>query len=408
MPDFPSRDELRRIYEVAALNPPPGVARPRISRAAFETPGTDVNALREGSAAVGDELSGALTQTTASWWPDSAEGAQLDKRLLDFVGLVRKDAAVSRCSVQFRLTTALVNDLPIPKETLLSTPDGIEFFTTLEAVLPKATVGPLSVPVRSKRADSGVIAAENTITSIKGTIPGAPADLVVTNELAASTGDDQEDDRSLRSAYRNFWRTARKATLLALQEGALRVPGIVTATALEYYDSIGRQSKQVLLAVADRWTDQYIVQNSVPLSYQDRSQALAQEVGNALSDTRAAGIYVGVFVAKVIPLSIRLDLTFTAGADPFAVSESARAAIVNYVNMLPPGKAFRRSEAASALRQVPGLVVSGNEVSYPTGDVVPRVLEKLGTSLSAVTANSSAVDKPLPTLYSSDGYIIGG
>jgi uncharacterized phage protein gp47/JayE len=357
---------------------------------------------------VGDELSGALTQTTASWWPDSAEGAQLDKRLLDFVGLVRKDAAVSRCSVQFRLTTALVNDLPIPKETLLSTPDGIEFFTTLEAVLPKATVGPLSVPVRSKRADSGVIAAENTITSIKGTIPGAPADLVVTNELAASTGDDQEDDRSLRSAYRNFWRTARKATLLALQEGALRVPGIVTATALEYYDSIGRQSKQVLLAVADRWTDQYIVQNSVPLSYQDRSQALAQEVGNALSDTRAAGIYVGVFVAKVIPLSVRLDLTFTAGADPFSVSESARAAIVNYVNMLSPGKAFRRSEAASALRQVPGLVVSGNEVSYPTGDVVPRVLEKLGTSLSAVTANSSAVDKPLPTLYSSDGYILGG
>jgi hypothetical protein len=76
--------------------------------------------------------------------------------------------------------------------------------------------------------------------------------------------------------------------------------------------------------------------------------------------------------------------------------------------MLSPGKAFRRSEAASALRQVPGLVVSGNEVSYPTGDVVPRVLEKLGTSLSAVTANSSAVDKPLPTLYSSDGYILGG
>jgi len=78
------------------------------------------------------------------------------------------------------------------------------------------------------------------------------------------------------------------------------------------------------------------------------------------------------------------------------------------VNMLPPGKAFRRSECSAALRQVPGLVVSGNEVSYPTGDVVPRVLEKLGTSLSAVTANSSAVDKPLPTLYSSDGYILGG
>jgi hypothetical protein len=82
--------------------------------------------------------------------------------------------------------------------------------------------------------------------------------------------------------------------------------------------------------------------------------------------------------------------------------------MVNYINALPPGAAFIRSAAADALRIVPGVVVTGREIAYPPGDIVPRVLEKLGTDLRFVTANSTAVDKPLPTLYSADGYIVGG
>jgi hypothetical protein len=54
------------------------------------------------------------------------------------------------------------------------------------------------------------------------------------------------------------------------------------------------------------------------------------------------------------------------------------------------------------------VVVTGREIAYPPGDTVPRVLEKFGTDLRFVTANSTAVDKPLPTLYSADGYIVGG
>ena len=408
MADFPSRDVLRRIYEVAVLNPPPGVARPRITRAALGTSGSDANAFREGAAACGDEVGGSLTGVTAGWWVDSAEGEQLDKRVTDLVGLQRKDAAAALCSVQFRLTTPMVADLPIPRETQLSTPDGILFRTTRELLFPKASVGPHSVPVRSERADSGVLAIAGTITSIKSDIPNAPADLVVTNELAATPGDDEEDDRSLKAAYKNFWRTARKGTLLAIEEGARRTKGVVSATALEYYDTLGRQSKQVLLAVADRYTAQYIQQGTVPPTYAARSQALAAEVIAGLIDIRAAGIYVGCFVAEVIQLAVQLSLTFAAGAEPFTVAETARSAVVNYVNALPPGAAFSRNDCIQALRRVPGLVVTGREIIAPSGDVVAKVLQKLGTALSSVTANSSAVDKPLPTLYAEDGYLVGG
>lgn len=420
MADIPSRDDLRRTFEVAALNPPGG-SPPQITRSAFETAGTDANSLREGAAACGDEVVGAIIAKTASWWIDSATGEQLDKRVLDVIGLVRKDAGVSRGSVQFYLAAPPVADFLIPgpltnggQGTLVSTPDGIQFQTTIDATFPAGSVGPLSIPVRSLRAGSTVLAAPLTITSIKSSIPGNPPGLTVTNLLATTPGTDAETDDSLRAAYKNFFRTATKGTLSALEQGALRFVdpsnggGVVAAKALEYYDTLGRQSKQVLLAIADTYTDQFVNSNTVPPSYVARSQALASEVLAFLRDVRPAGIYVGVFVCRIVPLAVRLNLTFTAGADPFQVSVAARSTLSNYVNSLNPGAAFRRAAASEALRQVPGLVVTGNEVLFPFGDVIPRVLEKFGTDLRFVTANSTAVDKPLPTLYSSDGYLVGG
>lgn len=420
MADIPSRDDLRRTFEVAALNPPGGI-RPQITRQAFETPGTDAVSLREGAAACGDEVAGALVTKVAGWYIDSAQDEQLDRRVLDVIGLVRKDAGVSRGSVQFSLAAPLVADLLIPgpltnggQGTLVSTPDGVQYQTTIDATIPAGTVGPLSVPVRSLRAGSTVFAAVGTITSILSTIPGNPHGLSVTNLLATTPGTDTETDASLRAAYKNFFRTATEGTLPALEQAAVRFVdpdnggGVVSATALEYYDTLGRQTKQVLLAIADQYTDQFVNTNTVPPSYTERSQALAGEVLAFLRDVRPAGVYVGVFVCRIIPQGVRLNLTFAAGADPFQVSVAARATMSNYVNNLPPGAAFRRASASDALRTVPGLVVTGNEVLFPFGDVVPRVLEKFGTDLRFVTANSTAVDKPLPSLYVSDGYIVGG
>ena len=414
MADLPSREDLRRTYEVALLNPPGG-PRPRVTRAALETPGSDANAMREAAAAVGDEVVGALGFRSASWWISSAEDEELDKRVLDAVGIRRLDARVSVGSAQFRLTTPMAADLPIPKETLLSCPDGTQFLTTREAVFPKASVGPLSVPVRSKKAGAGVLAEAHSITSIVGTIPNAPVDLVVDNDLATSPGDASEGNADLRAAFRNYPLTSQKATLQAVEQAALRYQvdgspsgGVVAATALEYYDTGGRQTKQVLLCIADKYTDQYIDQNVVPPTYQARSQALAGEVSAFLRGTRAAGIYVGVFVCRVIPLQVALNLTFRAGVDAFAVAEEARAVVVNFVNNLKPGAAFRRADVVRALQTVPGLYLTGSEVVSPLGDEVPRVLEKFGTDLRFVLANSSAVERPLPTLYSIDGYQLGG
>ena len=414
MADLPSRQDLFRTYEVAVLNPAVGV-RPGITRTAIETPGSDVNALAWGAAAVGDEVVGQLGFAAAGWWISSAQDEQLDKRALDNAGLLRKPGAVSLGSAQFRLTTPLVVDLTIPRQTLLSMADGTQFFTTREAVFPKASVGPLSVPIRSRKSGAGVLAQAGTVTSILSPIPGAPADLVVVNDLATTPGDNEEDNPSFRAALRNYQLTAHRATIAALEQAAMRYQvdqetsgGIVAATVLEYYDSAGRQTKQVLLCVADRYVAQYADANSVPPAYAARSQQLGSLVAASLRDVRGAGIYVGVYVCQVVPLQVQLQLTFRAGVDTFAVAEAARAAMVNYINNLRPGQAFRRAAASEALRRVPGLYITGSEVASPIGDVVPRVVEKLGTDLRFVLANSSAVERPLPTLYAIDGYEVGG
>lgn len=407
MADLPSRDDLRRKFTVSVLSPPGG-RRPRITRSALETAGADANAFREGAAAVGDECVAQLSDSAAGWWIDSARGEQLDKRVLDTIRMKRKDAANSRGSVQWRVKTPKPSDFDIPAETSVGTGDGVEFLTTIGITFPAASLGPVSAPVRSVRAGANVIAPPDTIRGINSQIAGAPDDLEVTNELATTPGDDEEPDEGLRAAYRGFFRAAEKGTIAALRSGALRFPGVVSAEVLEYYDVLGRQSKQVLIAIADKYTADYISANTVPPTYAARSQVLASQVLASINDIRSAGIYVGCFVSKIIPLPVALSLTFQAGADPFEVAQRARTAVANYVNQLPPGAPFRRVDCSRELRRVRGLYVTGGEVVSPIGDIVPRVLEKFGTDLRFITANSSAVEKPLPTLYVNDGYIVGG
>lgn len=79
----------------------------------------------------------------------------------------------------------------------------------------------------------------------------------------------------------------------------------------------------------------------------------------------------------------QMALSFLATANINDTATRARAAVVNYINMLPPGQSLLRSALIEVLRGVPGLVVTGNEIVFPPGNITARALQAFRTSSPA-------------------------
>jgi hypothetical protein len=243
------------------------------------------------------------------------------------------------------------------------------------------------VAVRSIEAGTSQQAKIGIITTISSTITNAAADLAVTNPLATAGAADEEKDDELRTRARGFWNAARRGTIGAIENGALAVAGVQTASAFETLDQFGRPAKRVQLVVSDPFTTVLVADNPTPATYQAQSQILATTVFNALYDVRAAGIDVRVYVGVVELLGVQLGLAFKAGYDTETVSAQARAFVANYINALAPGASFVYEDAINQLRLVDGLQITGNEILSPTGNVVPQPLQVLRSSQALVVAS---------------------
>ena len=242
------------------------------------------------------------------------------------------------------------------------------------------------------------------ITSIVSQIPGAPTNLAVTNNYASAGAADRESDSALRDRARRFWVTAQRGTLAAIETGALAVPGVVRANALEVLDGNNRPGRWVLLIIADSYTDALANLNQTSASYSAQSQALSVSVFNALNDVRCGGIFVQVFVAQVILLQTSLSLTFAAGVDTVAVANQAMATVAAYINELDPGESFVPADAVTQLRQVAGLVITGNEIALPVGTVVPKSLQVLRATSALISATAGG--SPIGASVDPDNLIV--
>lgn len=388
--DFPTREDLRQVARDELL-----ASTAKVTAAAVDLPGTDAYALLTAMSAVGDELAARQARLQAVLLISSSRGQDLDRLVYDRYGLLRKAASAAVGSVSFSLPTASVSSFAIPAETLLSTSDGRQFLTTAEVLFPSSSTGPVVAAVRATTAGLSSQAAAGTINSLIGAVPGAPSGLAVTNTLATAGAAEAEEDDALKARALAFFLTARRATKEAIRQGALAVPGVQTADVFESVDALGRPARSVQLIVSDAYTASLAKLVTVPPTYQAQSQVLTTLVSAGLEDSRAAGIYVDVQVARVVIQTVVLALSFRAGVDVDQTALRARAAVVAYVNALPPGSPFVRAEAVSRLRFVYGLLVSGSEVLSPAGDVVPLPLEVLRTGLGFVAASTVQPDARL-------------
>ena len=261
MPDLPTSQDLFRIARDEVL-----VGNSNLARAVVERTGTDTNALVAAGVGIGDAVVGQLGKAVADLYLASARKAGLDRLIFDRYRYARKPAAPAVGQVQFTTSGAAAATFAIPIGTTLSTVDGVAFATTTAVSFAIGTLGPYSANVQSVNGGASQQAIAGSITTITGSISGAPANLHVTNASATAGASDEESDDDFRIRGQLAYTTQFRGTLNALVAGALTVPGVTKAVAFEYLDSTLEPARAVEVVVTDTFTEQLINSATSPAS----------------------------------------------------------------------------------------------------------------------------------------------
>jgi uncharacterized phage protein gp47/JayE len=264
-------------------------------------------------------------------------------------------------------TSAAAGAGNVPIGTRLTTLTGFEYITTTVA-----TFGVFDLEstanVRASQAGKATQAAANAI--VRFVQPGLlfDATLQVNNDEATAGGEDAEDDETFRNRVRDFWRVARRGILAAIEFGALTVPGVVTAQAIEALTEGNQPARVVNLYIAD--------------STGVASVVLGQAVRSALDEYRAAGIAVIIFTSAPFIVEITLDLRFRANVDTVTLTDNVRGAVVEFVNSLPVNGTLYVAQLYSVLQRFTedGLIPDQASIVAPVGDLVPDVGQTIRTT----------------------------
>jgi uncharacterized phage protein gp47/JayE len=372
MADFPTRADLVAVAydEIAARadEHPPG---DRVSPDEVYTEGSDVNLMVAGQAAMSDELLRQLAVRIASLYLDSAEGEDLDRLVADRFSptIVRKMASAAVVPVTFSRPSGPLLALTLPVGQRVQSDTGVFYELLIAAPFAAGGAGPITVPARALNAGVAGNADIGTITTI---VSPPDSNLVVTNAEPAAGGDSTESDASLRARARDFFRTARRGTLAAIEFGALTVPGVRLATAIEQTDLLGFPIGIVDLYIAD--------------ANGQANSLLSAAVSAALIEYKAAGVQVIVTGTTPVFVTIQYQLQFIAGIDTTLAFAQVRDATVSQVNLLRPNATLYESMLMQIARSVPGVIVPQNAVVAPVGDLVPLPGQTIRTRPDLVTA----------------------
>lgn len=346
----------------------------KIDPAQVDVEGSDANLFVGIGAVLAAQVTQQLAFRTAALLLDGADDEDLDRYAFDRYQLTRKGAspALGAATITRSTTTAGAGSVPIGTKILTDT--GIEYVTTQVAAFASSDVS-ISVNVRAAQAGKATQVGAEALQRFANPQSLWDATLQVTNPKTTAGGEDIEEDETFRSRIRDFWRTARRGVLAAIEFGAKTVPGVVSAQAIEALTATGAPARVVFLYIAD--------------SSGVASDALADQVRIALDDYRAAGI--AVIISNSIPLlvDIQLALAFRAAVDTKTLTDEIVAAIVEFVNSIPVNGTLVRGQLFAVLQRfaADGLVIGEGTIALPLGDLVPAV----GQTIRTTTANVRVV-----------------
>lgn len=338
----------------------------KIDPAQVDTQGSDVNIFVGSTSVVGSAIVRQIAYGVSSLLLDGAEDEDLDRYAWDRYQLTRKGASAAVGYVR------LYRPAPGPGGSVdagskLTTLNSVEYITVETAQFDPSTLS-VTVKVRAVLAGKLSQVGRNQIRRVSAFDPS----IQVNNDDPTAHGEDREEDDVFRERIRDFWRTARRGILAAIEFGARTVPGIVSAQAVEALSGLNQPARVVVLYIAD--------------SSGVASQAIAQAVTEALVEYRAAGIAVIVVTSMPQIVDIALRLAFLSGVDTTALAENIRGAVVEFVNSLPVNGTLLLSDLYAVLARFKpdGLVVGDGTVVTPAGDLLPAPGATLRTSLANV------------------------
>lgn len=339
----------------------------KLDPAQVDIEGSDANIFCGVSSVLADQIIKQLAFRTAALTLDGSDGEDLDRYSFDRYQIVRKGASPARGPGRiFRIS--LVNGAgSIPIGTRCRTDTGVEYITTTVANL-----GALNFTTNAnvRAVEAGKLTQVGVGAIKRFTNPSGLFDptLLITNDAPTAGGEDAEDDETFRNRVRDFWRTARRGTLGAIEFGALTVPGVVSAQAVEVFTVGGQPARLVQLFISD--------------STGVASDALADEVRAALNDFRAAGIQVLISTSLPLIVDLQLRLRFRANVDTLTLTDNVRAAVVAFVNSLPVNGTLYVGQLFSVLQRFAedGIIPDQGSIVAPVGDLVPAVGQTIRTT----------------------------
>lgn len=366
MPDLPTRLDYFSIGREVVVQ-----KSTKIDPAQVDIEGSDANLFVGIAAVLADQITKQLAFRTAALLLDGADDEDLDRYAFDRYNLTRKGASAARGSVTFTRTSTLAGAGSVPIGTKLRTDTGVEYVTTTVASFAGSATS-ASANVRAVQAGKATQVGPNAINRVAQPQLLWDATLEVSNPETTAGGENAEDDETFRARVRDFWRTARRGILAAIEQGALTVEGVVSAHAVEALTGSGDPARVVFLYIAD--------------SSGVASDALAEEVKVALDDYRAAGIAVLISTSTPLIVDIQLRLAFLAGVDTRTLSDQIRAAVVEFVNSLSVNGPLYYGQLFSVLQRyvADGLVLDQGTIVAPVGDLVPPVGQTIRTTLANV------------------------
>jgi len=341
----------------------------------------------------GEQMLTVMTQKFNKTFFDTAHGPEVtggpdDLELLAVDhfgdGFARPAAVKATGDVTFSRPTTGAGNVTILAGTIIKTDkDASGNEQRFETVADGTMTGlSLSLGVRAIEGGTSGNVGGSTVINIESALTDPT--VVVTNPLAFTGGEDEEDDATYRETIRDKITAIRGATKAAIEASARVVPGVVTVTAIESLMAVKEWNIGGSVTVGD-----YFRIPSAQLYIADAaggaSTTLIDDVEAAIESVRACGVRVEVIGAT--PLSINWEASISlnpAGpnytefaSDPQQIIDS----MTQYIKGLAIGEGFNRYLAGQAMLAIWGPTGTNDLTNFitlvPSGDVTATASQKL-------------------------------
>lgn len=343
----------------------------RIEPGVVDTEGSDANLFVGSTSYCGHATSMQLADRVGALLLDGAFGEDLDRYGIDRYRLPRKGAAPALTTLTMTRPAATAGAGTIPVGRKVRTQTGIEYVLTSAGTFGLTDLVAYA-DVRAVQAGKEYQVGRHYLTRWVDQAANFDQTIQPDNEEPAAGGEPVEGDDEYRSRIRDFWESARRGVLGAIEFGARTVPGVSSAFAQEAIDN-GIPARIVELFIAD--------------SSGIASQALARQVAVALEEYRGAGIYVVIRTSTPQIVDVALALSFKAGVDTVTLGTQIRSAVVSYVNGLGSNQPLYLAGLHGVLSRyvASGLLPKASGIVAPVGDLYPETGCTLRTRLENVT-----------------------